>query len=695
MRRRGSRCVVGAFILAVGCSAPSQGPGGDGVDIGDGSDAPDVAEVSGDASDSGMPDAEVATVDRPPSPDGWTRPEGFAALRFRVDDTANRTYQDGQLKWTGSFSWDAATNTIVYATSWLPTDGPYPPLYDDGPWEAGGHEPPGATARDHVFECEVWFQADEDTTFEYGVLNEFDRWVWIGPNGVVTVPKGSTDTIQVPGLTLPAFGDVDLKVTLDLAGLHADFSDVTPYDPGSGLGYRIYLKSSANSWTPVELLDDGQRGDDVGGDGIVTYVQSSNLGPHDGLLAEGSHAQFVFVFAMEGVEPDDGLEYKVENRCATEGVTAYSDHGSIGTFHEEPIVLERDSRGKVFNTTVIVGGGAPWCLVAEDCWGGVPCEDGACGTETPSQPPVISGVDPAFGTTLGGTEVTISGQNFVQGATVVFGGVEVTPASISATEVRLASPKHPTGLVDVAVRNPDGKEALASQVFEYVAKGTPVLDGRVGTDWDETFLAAENAVPTDWGPGLNELARVYASYDDQFLYVGIQGRCEAQNTIVGYVDMDWGAGTGVADMETLTDTTGALDDAFSSLLKVQEFGFGAEWAFGTKGMAQVTGFVGLEQAPPEMDFAGWRWLGNPADLAWILAGGEVLTSVDEGSIETWIPLFTLFQQGVSPGGATLALVIRLVNNDGTATSNQALPADAQGFVQASSVRLRIRVADVP
>ncbi len=685
MRGRGAWWATGLFLAA--CSAPSQGPGPDTQEFGEGLEGTDLA---GDVADPGIPEAEVGTADWTPPSDGWTRPEGTAALRFRVDDTANRTYQGGQLKWTGSFAWDAATNTIRYATSWLPTDGPYPPLYDDGPWNAGGHEPTGAVAGDHVFECEVWFRAEEDTTFEYGALNEFDRWVWVGPNGVVTVPKGSTDTIEVPGLTLPAFGEVDLKVTLDLAALHADFSTIAPYDPATGLGYRVYLKSSVNSWTPVELLDDGQRGDDAAGDGVFTYVQSLNLGPHDGLLAKGSHAQFVFVFAMEGVEPDDGLEYKVENHCASEGVRAFSDHESKGNFHDEPIVLERDSRGKVFNTTVIVGGGAPWCVVAEDCWGGVSCEDGACGTETPVLPPVITAVAPTFGSVLGGTAVTISGQNFVQGTAVRFGEVEVTPDSVSATEIRLSTPPHEAGSVDVAVRNPDGQEDVAMQAFEYVRKGTPVLDGRVGTDWADAFLLAENMVPTDWGPGLNELSRLYAAYDEQFLYVAIRGRCEADNAIVGYVDLDPSHGTGLVDMSVLTDSTGALDDALSSLVVVVEPGFGAEMAFGTKGMAQATGFVGAGTTPPECDLAGWRALANPADLAWILVGGEVLTDTDEGGVETWIPLSLLYPDGIPAAGATLGIVVRLVNHDGTATSNQALPAEASGWTQGLSARVRFR-----
>ncbi len=678
------RCCLTVLALVVsGCSAPAQGP----------KDTPDIGDTADFGSDLARPEADASKED-PLLPDGWTRPEGTAALRFRVDDTANKTYKDGQLKWTGSFAWDAATNTIRYATSWLPEDGPYPPLYDDGPWTEGGHEPLGAVAGDHIFECEVWFRAEEETTFEYGVLNEFDRWVWIGPNGVVTVPKGSTDTIEVKGLTLPAFGDVDLKVTLDIQALHGDFANITPYDPATGLGYRVYLKSSANSWTPVELLDDGQRGDDAAGDGVFTYVQSHNLGPHDGKLAQGTHAQFVFVFAMEGVEPDDGLEYKVENRCAIEGVRAQSDFGSLGTFHDEPIVLERDSRGKVFNTTVIIGGGAPWCVVDEDCYGGVSCKDGGCqGGGGPGPGPVISGVKPSYGTTLGGTEVTITGQNFAEGAMVVFGGSAVQPKEVTSTTVRIETPRHEAGLVDVSVRNPDGQEAWALQVFEYVRMGTPIMDGRVHNDWDETFLLTENSVPTDWGPGLNDMARLYAAYDDQYLYVGIRGRCEAHNAIVGYVDLDPGAGSGVGDMQTLSDTTGALDNAISSLVQVQEFGFGAEVAFGTKGMAAVSGFVGLEVAPAEMDLAGWRWLGNPADFAWILTGGEVLTDLDDGGVETWIPLFVLFPAGIPVEGAGIAFVVRLLNQDGTATSNQALPPEATGFVQASSVKLRIRVGE--
>jgi len=742
----------GLLGLAVACSSPVQG--------GRDSTADSVADAKMDPhAEASQPDAVEVT-----RPDGFVRPAGMAAIRFRVDDTANRTYQDGQMKFTGSFSWDAATNTITYATSWLPTDGPFPPLYDDGPWSAGGHEPEGAAAGDHRFDCEVWFKADEETTFEYGVLNEFDRWIWIGPNGVVTVPKGSQDVVELPGLTLPPFGETDLKVTLDLAVIHPDFGMVAPYDPFTGLGYRIYLKSSANSWTPVELLDDGQRGDDVAGDGVFTYVQSQNLGPHDGRLYEGQHAQFVFVFAMEGVEPDDGLEYKVENHCATEGVKAYTDHGTPGSFHEEPILLERDSRGKVFNTTVIVGGGAPWCVVSEDCFGGVPCEAGACGSGTgvshpaitgvqpPEGPaeggtsvsisgsdfragakvflggveaasvssvsgsevqavtpahepgavdvtlknpdggtatapaaftfvgaggaPVVQSVAPEFGTTLGGTAVTLAGQNFRAGAVVLVDEVEVVPDSVTSSTLTFKTPKHAIGSAVVKVRNPDGSIAPAPKTFTYVPIGTPVLDGRVGTDWDETFRVASNAVPTNWGPGLNELEALYVAYDQQFLYIGIRGVCEPMNAIVGYLDLDFQAGTGFASPNMLQDSQGALDNALSMVAILSVPGFGAEFGFGTVGMAEATGFAGRDPPPPALDSAGWRQLHDANDLWWVLAGGEVLADPDEHGVETWVPLSVLFPDGPPAGGTTIALVVYLVNADGTLTSNQSLPGNA-------------------
>ncbi|MBM4396985.1 MAG: IPT/TIG domain-containing protein [Deltaproteobacteria bacterium] len=485
--------VVGAF-LAPACSAPDQG-GTDATDEPTGdlpADFHPIGDLPGTAADAGKPDV--------PKP-AWTRPAGSAAIRFVVDDTATGTYQDGQMKWTGSFKWSAADNTIQYSTAWQPTDGPFPVLYDDGPWSAGGHEPEGATKGDRRFECEVWFVADEETTFEYGVLNENDRWIWIGPNGIVTVPAGSAGDFTAAGLTLPGFGDIDFEVTLDTARLHADFATISPEE------YSIFLKTSANSWFPAQLLDNGQNGDAAAGDGIFTYRQSVNMGPHDGLLAAGRHVQFVFVFALADMSADDGGEYKVGTTCPTEGVAARSDRLAKGTFADEPVVLERDSRGKVFNTTIVMGDGGPWCKEDADCWAPAGADPVACdkekeecgeGTEPPPKSdPSITLLDPNKGPIAGGTEVTITGQDFRAGCSVAFGGVPAASVTlVGADEVRAVTPAHAAGTVTITLANPDGGEAACPNCFEFVEAAPPKVPdwGKLGAPLSvSTWVGVETA----------------------------------------------------------------------------------------------------------------------------------------------------------------------------------------------------------
>jgi hypothetical protein len=973
-------------VFLASCAAPEQG-GTDAIE-----DATATDEVGGD-----LPFAFDVPMEAPQG-DGWVQPPGSAAIRFRVFDLANATYKDNQMKWTGSFAWDAATNTIAHATSWLPTDGPYPPLYDDGPVSAGGHEPEDAAAGDHVFQCEVFFVADEDTEFEYGVLNEWDRWIWLGPNGTFSVAKGSTDAIEVPGLTLPKFGDLDFSITLDLKALHPEYATITPFDPGTGEGYRVYVKSSANSWTPVELLDDGQKGDAAAGDGLYTYLHSSRLqaGGHDGLVGQGQHVQLVFVFALDGIGPDDGSEYKVTddlgNHCAIEGVAVAA--GPSASLAGESLILERDSKGKVFNTGFVVGGGMAACATDADCVDPagattLECdpETDACkvkGTVQPSQP-TIEGLDPAWGPEAGGTDVTITGTDLRLGVAVTFGGqdatgvvrfsdtkvVATTPAHaagkvdvvvtnpdkgsatatggfeykavvvskpsiqlvspskgpieggtevtltgeqfldapavtfgdaaatkvtfVSATEVHAWTPAHAKGAVTVTLKNPDtgtatypggfeyleevvpplpdwarldeplavtidagdttealfaevyeaglteggaepsgllaqvgygpsgsdptagtgwqwtdatwahgggtygnnsiytaqltvatagsyaftfrfsidagtswlhadtdgsggtdafsaaklgtltvnavdpaapkvtsvqpahgptkggtavtvtgtglagvttvlvgdasvaavaagdgtsltfttpahamgaialsmtngaGKQGTKAKAFTFLPRGTPTLDGTIGSDWDATFLVATTSLAPDWGAGKNELKALHVAFDDTYLYVGVSGVVEAPNAIVGYVDRDFGAGTGYADMNALSDNTDTLDNAVSSKVVVTAAGFGADRAFGTKGMASVT----ESSAWPDTDKAGWRDLTQPGNFGWDAA--SVVTKPGGTDVEAAIKLDTLFAAATPAVGSTLAIVVRILSADGQYTSAQALP----------------------
>jgi len=649
--------VLTAF--AVGCGTPDQGAkasadaGSDTDTIGIKFDSSDAKSGAGDIAGS-----ETATGDGAGG-GTWTRPANAAILMFEVDDTANQTFTDAQMKWTGSFAWNDKDNTVVFATSWLPTDGPFPVLYDDGPISQGGHEHEGATKGDHVFSTEVYWIVDQDHTLEYGVLNELDNWMWEGPNGSLDLAKGQTGEVQVPGLKIHQFGDIDIKLGLDTAELHADFAKVKPR-PDDPESYQIFVKGSMNQWTNVQLLDDGTKGDEKAGDGIYTYVQKQRKGAHDGGCYAGQHVQFVWVFAQPGTDPTAGLEYKKGPSALKEGTSGATDAGTPSVFVPAGVVLEKDSKGKVMNTAIVVpDGGAP--LVCEPkCSDDQVCVAGQC--EAKPTAAVVTSVEPAKGPESGNTAVKVNGKNFAQGAIVSFGGVPAANVMVAgdALSISCLTPEHAPGVVDVIVSNPGappatlgggflyeatqtgqspavkavepawlpaksgggvtvtgtaldqvaafyfggvqatittatatsaqleigphskgvvdltvkpkagGKDFVMPQALWFTAFDSPTIDGMIAAnnDWDANSKAADNALATEWGSGKNELFTLYLAYDNDNLYVGVKGVVEAGNAIVGLLDIDYGQGTGVADMSKVTDTSGPLDDAISGGFKM-------------------------------------------------------------------------------------------------------------------------------
>ncbi|MEC8023158.1 MAG: IPT/TIG domain-containing protein [Myxococcota bacterium] len=356
------------LCVTAACSDESAvGPGGTGS-----TDATSGLDGNTDQSD-GTDASTGADGNDSPGAATWVQPSGVARLVLLADDTANRTYQNGQIRWTGSFEWDRDTNLLQFATSWLPEEREWPGLYDDGPISEGGHEAEGQIANDGVFSTELWFNAVEETTFEYGALNEESNWIWTGPNGTLTVPAGTTDVLDAGRLTFPAFGTLDMRLTIDTSALSPEFATITPESD------NVFVKGTMNSWSPVQLLDDGSAGDEVAGDGIFTYLHSTKLGPHDGLLATGQQVQFVFVFALKEQFVEDGIEYKFPVDAVLDGVRAYTGAGT--TWLEETVVLSPASDGNVKNTSITVtseGISDTACTSDGDCPSGYSCLSGAC-----------------------------------------------------------------------------------------------------------------------------------------------------------------------------------------------------------------------------------------------------------------------------------------------------------------------------
>lgn len=237
------------------------------------------------------------------------QPAGTIAINFSIDDSFNQIYGPGDLLWKSSMVYDPATRKVFHDPMW---NGPWPPLWDDGPWTAGGHEPRDAQAGDHRFGVTVFATPPVSglVEYEYGVTDTlYDRnfgqgWAWRGDNGYFRLAAGDFAERTVPGQVFPPFGTTDVQISIDSTRLDRS----TPWDTS-----KAALRSSMWSWNSITLVDRG------GGQYLCTL--SSVVGPgnpfaHSGLLASGDAPALVILF---GSPP---REYRANGEPLTAGVSA-------------------------------------------------------------------------------------------------------------------------------------------------------------------------------------------------------------------------------------------------------------------------------------------------------------------------------------------------------------------------------------
>lgn len=266
-----------------------------------------------------------------PPPSGFTQPAGTVAVNFVIDDTLNKLWKSQELEWKGAMIYDSTTRIVTADSTW---GGPWAKLYDDGPWNAGGHEPAGAVAGDHKLGVTVFVKppATGTDTYGYGLRDATNPdtanggWVWIGGNGSFSVSAGATAAITAAGQTFPAHGTTDMQLVIDTNALGAGTWDTS----------KISVKGSAWGWTEVQLKDDGTKGDAAAGDKKYTYVLTANLDqtkpPYPGLLKSGDKPEFIFVF--------NGKEYKDTGGIAiSTGVTAGTKASGATAFTSQTIGL--------------------------------------------------------------------------------------------------------------------------------------------------------------------------------------------------------------------------------------------------------------------------------------------------------------------------------------------------------------------
>ncbi|QTA92265.1 IPT/TIG domain-containing protein [Desulfonema magnum] len=91
-------------------------------------------------------------------------------------------------------------------------------------------------------------------------------------------------------------------------------------------------------------------------------------------------------------------------------------------------------------------------------------------------PPTINTVNPDNGYEFGGDDITITGNNFTDGAIVAFDGILATNVQVlSSTEISCTTPPNENGSTDIVVTNPDGQTATYERGFYYILQPPPAI----------------------------------------------------------------------------------------------------------------------------------------------------------------------------------------------------------------------------
>ncbi|MEZ4393111.1 MAG: hypothetical protein R3A48_18645 [Polyangiales bacterium] len=249
-----------------------------------------------------------------------------------------------------------------------------------------------------------------------------------------------------------------------------------------------------------------------------------------------------------------------------------------------------------------------------------------------------------------------------------------------------------TDVVDAAA--PDvTTDVVATDVVDAAttggARGTPTIDGVLGGDWPAGSVVAVNAAPSPWGPTMNALRALRVAWDDANLYVGVDGVVEPSNAISVWIDRDYAPGaaaTGVLAPSSLTDATGALDNAISCAIDALPLGFGAELVWATLGMQRKT----PAELRPEV---GLRNVSCPAcagDFSWVMGDAAVCATGATPACEVAIPWTAIYGGSGRPPLPRLGVFVRVTNGDGASVAPQVgLPLDPSSSTRAVTVAAAI------
>ncbi len=212
----------------------------------------------------------------------------------------------------------------------------------------------------------------------------------------------------------------------------------------------------------------------------------------------------------------------------------------------------------------------------------------------PTPGPIVSAVSPVVGPTAGGIEISITGQNFL-------GGASVTIAEAAATQVKVVSPTRITamlpakpgafGKVLVVIQNSDGQAASSSALFGYYVSQL-AFPGRVLPVGTQPYSVALGDFNGDQTPDLAVANR--GSNDISVLLGNSQGSFGAAiNFTVGMTPVSMAVGDFNGDKKTDLIVANSGTNNVSVLLGngLGSFGAATNFDVGTSPYAVAVGDV--------------------------------------------------------------------------------------------------------
>lgn len=253
-----------------------------------------------------------------------------------------------------------------------------------------------------------------------------------------------------------------------------------------------------------------------------------------------------------------------------------------------------------------------------------------------------TGLSPDTGSTDGGTIVTVNGGNFMEGATVTFGGDAATVITVTPNWISVATPAHATGAVDVTVTNPDGQRSTLPDSFTYevsagfwhLGTGLPTTYGISDVTYDPVsgnFIAVGRDSLTAFpGNGV-----ILTSPDHGHSWVD---RTAANSALLSGFNVTAVLAGGSKIVAVANDGTGSFPN--NSKILVSTDG-GATWAAATIPATPLGGTWGLSTVA----YNGTTWFVQRGDNG----SGKNFTMTSADTV-TWTA-HTINSGGISPGGA--------------------------------------------